>query len=76
MSTRKICPPEGLDAPMMKVNAVNTFDREDPIAIRQQWRGAMECNNNDSFNFDARSPMPSEITQNGLFAERARNAGT
>ena len=44
----KICPPEGLDAPMMKVDAVKrgTFDRQIPIAVRQQWRGAMECNGN------------------------------
>jgi hypothetical protein len=33
---RKICPPEGIDAPMMKVDAVKrgTFDRQIPIAVR------------------------------------------
>ena len=32
--------------PMMKVDAVKrgTFDRQIPIAVRQQWRGAMERN--------------------------------
>ncbi|XNM80925.1 hypothetical protein ACLK1U_09860 [Escherichia coli] len=67
----KICPPEGLDAPMMKVDAVKrgTFYWQIPIAVRQQWRGAMERNGNGlCFNFDARSPMcPSmKITQNRI----------
>ncbi|MGF7448163.1 FAD-linked oxidase C-terminal domain-containing protein, partial [Klebsiella michiganensis] len=56
----KICPPEGVDAPMMKVDAVKrgTFDRQIPIAVRSSWRGAMECNGNGlCFNFDAKSPM-------------------
>ncbi|EHG00984.1 hypothetical protein i01_02221 [Escherichia coli cloneA_i1] len=73
----KICPPEGLDAPMMKVDAVKrgTFDRQIPIAVRQQWRGAMECNGNGlCFNFDARSPMcPSmKITQNRIHSPKGR----
>jgi hypothetical protein len=35
-STRKICPPEGVDAPMMQVDAVKrgTYDRQIPIAVR------------------------------------------
>ncbi|MFP1527575.1 hypothetical protein ACLB1R_08335 [Escherichia coli] len=35
---------------MMKVDAVKrgTFDLQIPIAVRQQWRGAMECNGNGS----------------------------
>ncbi len=73
----KICPPEGLDAPMMKVDAVKrgTFDRQIPIAVRQQWRGAMECNGNGlCFNFDVRSPMcPSmKITQNRIHSPKGR----
>ncbi|MEN1403222.1 (Fe-S)-binding protein, partial [Pseudomonas aeruginosa] len=46
-----------------------------PIAVRQQWRGAMECNGNGlCFNFDARSPMcPSmKITQNRIHSPKGR----
>ncbi|MDI8954301.1 hypothetical protein MJO10_30055, partial [Salmonella enterica subsp. enterica serovar Anatum] len=42
-------------APMMKVDAVKrgTWDRQIPLAVRQTWRGAMECNGNGlCFNFD------------------------
>lgn len=56
----KICPPAGMDAPMMQVDAVKrgTFDRQIPLAVRSAWRGAMECNGNGlCFNFDAKSPM-------------------
>lgn len=56
----KICPPEGVDTPMMKVDAVKrgTYDRQIPLAVRQEWRGALECNGNGlCFNFDANSPM-------------------
>ncbi|MDF7680807.1 FAD-binding and (Fe-S)-binding domain-containing protein [Enterobacteriaceae bacterium ESL0689] len=56
----KICPPEGVDAPLMKVDAVKrgTWDRQIPIAIRSAWRGAMTCNGNGlCFNFDRQSPM-------------------
>ena len=56
----KICPPEGVDAPMKQVDDVKrgSFDRQIPIAVRTSWRGAMECNGNGlCFNFDAKSPM-------------------
>ncbi|WP_312625730.1 FAD-binding and (Fe-S)-binding domain-containing protein [Scandinavium sp.] len=73
----KICPPEGLDAPMMKVDAVKrgTYDRQIPIAVRSSWRGAMECNGNGlCFNFDAKSPMcPSmKITSNRMHSPKGR----
>ncbi len=73
----KICPPEGVDAPMMQVDAVKrgTFDRQIPIAVRASWRGAMECNGNGlCFNFDARSPMcPSmKITSNRIHSPKGR----
>ncbi|WP_337015423.1 D-2-hydroxyglutarate dehydrogenase YdiJ [Leclercia sp. AS011] len=73
----KICPPEGLDAPMMQVDAVKrgTFDRQIPIAVRSSWRGAMECNGNGlCFNFDAKSPMcPSmKITSNRIHSPKGR----
>ncbi|POP47229.1 hypothetical protein CHU32_04630 [Superficieibacter electus] len=73
----KICPPEGVDAPMMQVDAVKrgTFDRQIPIAVRGAWRGAMECNGNGlCFNFDAKSPMcPSmKITSNRIHSPKGR----
>ena len=73
----KICPPEGVDAPMMQVDAVKrgTFDRQIPIAVRSSWRGAMECNGNGlCFNFDAKSPMcPSmKITSNRIHSPKGR----
>ncbi|WP_312996245.1 FAD-binding and (Fe-S)-binding domain-containing protein [Leclercia sp.] len=73
----KICPPAGVDAPMMQVDAVKrgTFDRQIPIAVRASWRGAMECNGNGlCFNFDAKSPMcPSmKITSNRIHSPKGR----
>ncbi|RBP14941.1 D-2-hydroxyglutarate dehydrogenase YdiJ [Pseudocitrobacter faecalis] len=73
----KICPPEGVDAPMMKVDAVKrgNFDRQIPIAVRSSWRGAMECNGNGlCFNFDAKSPMcPSmKVTNDRIHSPKGR----
>jgi len=73
----KICPPEGIDAPMMQVDAVKrgTYDRQIPIAVRSSWRGAMECNGNGlCFNFDVKSPMcPSmKITSNRIHSPKGR----
>lgn len=73
----KICPPEGVDAPMMKVDAVKrgTYDRQIPIAVRSSWRGPMECNGNGlCFNFDAKSPMcPSmKISANRIHSPKGR----
>lgn len=73
----KICPPEGLDAPMKQVDAVKrgTFDRQIPTTSRTAWRGAMECNGNGlCFNFDVKSPMcPSmKITGNRIHSPKGR----
>lgn len=73
----KICPPEGIDAPMMKVDAVKrgTWDRQIPLVVRQTWRGALECNGNGlCFNFDAKSPMcPSmKISLNRIHSPKGR----
>ncbi|MFP1495744.1 hypothetical protein ACLB1Q_03950 [Escherichia coli] len=50
-----------------------------PIAVRQQWRGAMECNGNGlCFNFDARNSdvfVDEDHPEPDSFTERARNAG-
>ncbi|WP_318388292.1 FAD-binding and (Fe-S)-binding domain-containing protein [Enterobacter sp.] len=73
----KICPPAGVDAPMMKVDAVKrgTYDRQIPTTVRSSWRGAMECNGNGlCFNFDVKSPMcPSmKITSNRIHSPKGR----
>jgi FAD/FMN-containing dehydrogenase/Fe-S oxidoreductase len=73
----KICPPEGLNAPMKKVDDVKrgNFDRQIPISVRTSWRGAMECNGNGlCFNFDAKSPMcPSmKISGNRIHSPKGR----
>ncbi|PLY47712.1 hypothetical protein F153LOC_04115 [Lelliottia sp. F153] len=73
----KICPPVGVDDPMMQVDAVKrgTYDRQIPIAVRSSWRGAMECNGNGlCFNFDVKSPMcPSmKITSNRIHSPKGR----
>lgn len=56
----KICPPAGLDAPMKQVDDIKrgSYDRQIPVQMRQEFRGAMECNGNGlCFNFDVKSPM-------------------
>ncbi|QIZ47531.1 D-2-hydroxyglutarate dehydrogenase YdiJ [Dickeya zeae] len=73
----KICAPLGVDALMMKVDAVKrgTYDRQIPLTVRTAYRGAMECNGNGlCFNFDTRSPMcPSmKITGNRIHSPKGR----
>ncbi|MGK3127897.1 FAD-binding and (Fe-S)-binding domain-containing protein [Pantoea sp. C8B4] len=73
----KICTPLSSNEPMMQVDAVKrgTYDRQIPVTVRTDWRGAMECNGNGlCFNFDARSPMcPSmKITRNRIHSPKGR----
>ncbi|WP_338805202.1 FAD-binding and (Fe-S)-binding domain-containing protein [Xenorhabdus griffiniae] len=73
----KICPPIGVDAPMMKVDAAKrgTYDRTIPVNVRSAFRGAMECNGNGlCFNFDVKSPMcPSmKISQHRIHSPKGR----
>ena len=73
----KICTPLGVDDPMIKVDSVTRgqYDRQIPIAVRGDWRGAMECNGNGlCFNFDVNSPMcPSmKITSNRMHSPKGR----
>lgn len=73
----KICPPAGVDAPMMTVDATKrgTWDRQIPLSVRTAWRGAMECNGNGlCFNFDVNSPMcPSmKITGERIHSPKGR----
>ncbi|WP_313687544.1 FAD-binding and (Fe-S)-binding domain-containing protein [Pantoea sp.] len=77
MNPGKICTPLGSNEPMMQVDAVKrgTYDRQIPLTIRNEWRGAMECNGNGlCFNFDTRSPMcPSmKITRNRIHSPKGR----
>ena len=73
----KICAPLGVDDPMLKVDAEKRggWDRQIPVAVRTDWRGAMECNGNGlCFNFDVNSPMcPSmKITSNRIHSPKGR----
>ncbi|MFT4269397.1 MAG: FAD-binding and (Fe-S)-binding domain-containing protein [Pantoea sp.] len=77
MNPGKICTPLGSNEPMMQVDAVKrgTYDRQIPLTVRNDWRGAMECNGNGlCFNFDTRSPMcPSmKITRNRIHSPKGR----
>lgn len=73
----KICTPADSKEPMMQVDAETrgSWDRQIPLTVRNDWRGAMECNGNGlCFNFDARSPMcPSmKITRNRIHSPKGR----
>lgn len=73
----KICTPLGNDEPMMQVDAATrgSWDRQIPLTVRNDWRGAMECNGNGlCFNFDVRSPMcPSmKITRDRIHSPKGR----
>ena len=73
----KICAPLGVNDPMLQVDAVKrgTWDRQIPVNVRQDWRGAMECNGNGlCFNFDVNSPMcPSmKISSNRIHSPKGR----
>ncbi|WP_413740954.1 FAD-binding and (Fe-S)-binding domain-containing protein [Sodalis sp. RH15] len=73
----KICSPLESRAPMKTVDGVKrgAYDRQIPIAVRNSFRGAMECNGNGlCFNFDARSPMcPSmKITGDRIHSPKGR----
>lgn len=73
----KICAPLGVEDPMLKVDTDKrgTWDRQIPVNVRTDWRGAMECNGNGlCFNFDVKSPMcPSmKITSNRMHSPKGR----
>ena len=77
MNPGKICTPFDSNEPMMQVDATKrgSYDRQIPLTVRSEWRGAMECNGNGlCFNFDARSPMcPSmKITRNRIHSPKGR----
>lgn len=73
----KICTPLDSQATLIPIESPTrgSFDRQIPIAVRESWRGAMECNGNGlCFNFDVNSPMcPSmKITSNRLHSPKGR----
>ncbi|MGV3344202.1 FAD-binding and (Fe-S)-binding domain-containing protein [Enterobacteriaceae bacterium LUAb1] len=73
----KICTPWGMEAEMKQINATKRghYDRQIPITIRKEWRGAMECNGNGlCFNVETHSPMcPSmKITHNRIHSPKGR----
>ena len=73
----KICTPAGSDAQLLPIESPTrgSFDRQIPVSVREEWRGAMECNGNGlCFNFDVNSPMcPSmKITRNRLHSPKGR----
>ncbi|MCX8956124.1 FAD-binding oxidoreductase [Erwinia psidii] len=73
----KICAPFGTEQPVMRVDATKRggWDRQIPVNVRTDWRGAMECNGNGlCFNFDVRSPMcPSmKISGNRIHSPKGR----
>lgn len=75
----KICSPLNNEELMKQVDAEKrgTFDRRIPVAVREAYRGAMECNGNGlCFNFDVRSPMcPSmKISQDRIHSPKGRAA--
>ncbi|MXP66208.1 FAD-binding oxidoreductase [Pantoea sp. Nvir] len=77
MNPGKICTPVGRNETMMQVDGVTrgTYDRRIPFAVRNDWRGAIDCNGNGlCFNFDAHSPMcPSmKITCNRIQSPKGR----
>lgn len=77
----KICTPLASNEPMMQVDGVmrGTWDRQIPLTVRTNWRGAMECNGNGlCFSFDVRTPMcPSmKITRNRIHSPKGRAALT
>ena len=73
----KICTPLGSDAELYKIDEAMRadFDRRIPIAVREAFKGAMNCNGNGlCFNFDVHSTMcPSmKISGNRLYSPKGR----
>lgn len=73
----KICSPVDCLTPMKTIDAVKrgTFDRQIPLMVRSEFRGALDCNGNGlCFNFDTRSPMcPSmKITGDRIHSPKGR----
>ena len=60
MNPGKICTPIASDEQLVKVSDTKRgfYDRQIPVAVRESWQQAMNCNGNGlCFNYDTRSPM-------------------
>ncbi|MGL4860805.1 MAG: D-2-hydroxyglutarate dehydrogenase YdiJ, partial [Enterobacteriaceae bacterium] len=56
----KICTPTGIESPLLTIDARKrgTFDRQIPLAVRDAFTKALECNGNGlCFNYEPHSPM-------------------
>jgi FAD/FMN-containing dehydrogenase/Fe-S oxidoreductase len=77
MNPGKICTPFESSHDLVKVSDTKrgTFDRQIPIAFKQEFEPAMSCNGNGlCFNYDTRSPMcpSSKITQDRRHSPKGR----
>jgi FAD/FMN-containing dehydrogenase/Fe-S oxidoreductase len=73
----KICTPLVGDHQLVKVSDIKrgTFDRQIPIAVREEFMPAMSCNGNGQcFNFDVDSPMcpSSKVTRDRRHSPKGR----
>lgn len=77
MNPGKICTPIDSDESLVKVSDVKraTFDRTIPVAFKEEFAPAMECNGNGlCFNYDPTSPMcpSSKITHDRRHSPKGR----
>lgn len=77
MNPGKICTPADSDESLVKVSDVKraTFDRTIPVAFKEEFAPAMECNGNGlCFNYDPTSPMcpSSKITHDRRHSPKGR----
>lgn len=75
----KICVPADSAVPLARVDGIKRadYDRGIPLAVRQQWRGALACNGNGlCFNFDPYSALcPSmKVTADRVHSPKGRAA--
>lgn len=73
----KICTPFNTDAELVSVDAVKRgfFDRQIPVATRDSYKNAMDCNGNGlCFNYDPKSAMcPSyKVTRDRRYSPKGR----
>ncbi|MDO6428218.1 FAD-binding and (Fe-S)-binding domain-containing protein [Thalassotalea sp. 1_MG-2023] len=77
MNPGKICTPIDSTESLVSVDGVKrgTFDRQIPIAVKESFKSAMECNGNGlCFNYDTASPMcpSSKVTRDRRHSPKGR----
>lgn len=77
MNPGKICTPVNSEETLVSVDAIKrgTFDRQIPVAVKDSFKSAMECNGNGlCYNYDANSPMcpSSKITRDRRHSPKGR----